>query len=329
MKKLLFFLLIAIVSKSQAQVNADCISSIPLCSTPNFTFFATSGFGSVNDLPSGSNISNPSTNPGSANAGCLLSGELKPQWLLITIGNPGNLEFVFGASGSANPQAGYYDWAMWPYSPATCAGIIGNTLPPIRCNWNATSTGGTGIASAGNIPAGGNPGNYEPPIAVNSCQQFIICISNYSGVNTLVSFQSLGTASLSCSPNCNPNYTICAGASATITPVNFAALTSPVYSLNPGGLTSTTGSFVVNPTTTTTYSTYITGLNTVGAVTTITATSNVSVNPLPVLAPTFTQVTCTNTLNAVNLNLTFNPSSATPTYAVLWSPTPSTVSSSQ
>jgi len=249
MKKIIFsvFLLIGIIKGYSQNINADCSQSIPLCTTPNFTFNATSGVGNVQDIPSPSNISNPTTNPASANAGCLLSGELKPQWLLITIANPGNLEFVFGAGNSPNPQAGFYDWAMWPYSANTCNNITNNTLPPVRCNWNATNTGGTGIASAANIPPGGNPGNYEPPLAVNACQQFIICISNYSGVNTLVSFQTLGTSSLTCNPNCNPNYSICAGATATVVPVNFANLTSPTYSLNPGALTSGTGNFVVTP----------------------------------------------------------------------------------
>lgn len=91
MKKLIFFLLVTIISAYKAQTNADCVNAIPLCSTPNFTFFATSGNGLVNDIPAGSNISNPSTNPNPPNAGCLLSGENVPQWLLITIGNSGNL----------------------------------------------------------------------------------------------------------------------------------------------------------------------------------------------------------------------------------------------
>jgi gliding motility-associated-like protein len=325
MKKIIFSIFIFIgVSKvfSQTNINADCSQSIPLCTTPNFTFNATSGVGNVADIPSPSNISNPTTNPASANAGCLLSGELKPQWLLITIANPGNLEFVFGAGNSPNPQAGFYDWAMWPYSSSTCNNIANNTLPPIRCNWNATSSGGTGIASAANIPPGGNPGNYEPPLAVNACQQFIICISNYSGINTLVSFQSIGTSSLTCNPNCNPNYTICAGSTATVTPVNFASLANPSYSLNPGALTSGTGSFVVTPNVTTTYTTYITGLNGLNAIQTITATSIVSVSPQPAVAPTTTQSSCTSTVNAINLGLTFNPVNPVPNYTVNWSPIP-------
>ncbi len=325
MKKIILFLLVVLVTNFKAQVNADCVNAIALCSTPSFTFFAGQGFGNTNETPTTNNISNPSINPGSSNSGCLLAGELKPQWLLITIGNAGMLEFVFGAANSQNPQTGCYDWAMWPYSPSTCANILNNTLPPVRCNWNATCSNGTGIASAASYGVfGGNAGDFEPPLAVNACQQFIICISNYSGVNTLVSFQSLGTASLSCNPNCNPSYQICSGNSVTITPVNYANLTNPSYSIQPGGTTNTTGTFVVSPTSTTTYTTFITGTNSNNAVITITATSNVTVNPQPQISPTFTQATCSSSLNAVNLNL-----SGSSSYTVLWSPSPSTLSTNQ
>lgn len=304
--------------------NDDCIDAIPLCTTPNFTFNATSGPGNVVDFTTASNVSNPQTNPNPPNAGCLLSGELKPQWLLITVGNPGSLEFVFGASASANPQAGFYDWAMWPYTPNSCNQIFNNTLAPIRCNWNASSTGGTGMASAANIPFGGNPGNYEAPLTVNACQQFIICISNYSGVNTLVSFQTLGTASLSCNPNCNPSYAVCPGASITIAPVNFANLANPTYSVFPGPLVNTTGTFVVSPSVSTNYTTFITGTNSSNAVQTISATLNVTVYPKPYLSPVVINGNCTSTGNSANLNVTFSPSGS-PNYTVAWSPTPSSI----
>lgn len=207
-KVVVFFLVLqAVLLKAQTNVNADCINAIPLCSTPSFTFFATSGVGAVVDFSTTSNISNPTNDPFPPNAGCLKSGELNPQWLLLTVGNPGMLEFVFGAGNSANPQAGFYDWSMWPYSPTTCNDILNNTLAPVRCNWNASSQGGTGLASAANIAAvGGQAGNFGSPLQVNACQQFIICISNYSGVSTLVSFLSLCTASLSCNPICNSSY---------------------------------------------------------------------------------------------------------------------------
>lgn len=331
MKKLFFSLISAlcIFSANAQNINADCINAIPLCSTPSFTFNATSGVGTVADICSTCNISNPTTNPYSSNGGCLLSGELKPQWLLITVGNAGNLEFVFGAGNSANPQAGYYDWAMWPYNPNTCTNIQNNTLPPIRCNWNGTSSGGTGVASASNIPTGGSPSNYEPPLPVLPCQQFIICISNYSGVNTLVSFQSLGTASLTCNPSClNVNSpALCAGSSASIIALSSGNVANLTYSINPGGITSTTPTFVINPTTSTNYTVYATGLNSNSVAVTQTAVSSVTVFPQPLAAPTVTQATCTNPSNGFDLGLGFNPSGASPAYTVTWSGIPQGITS--
>lgn len=324
MKKIVLFILILVSLKGLSQVNDNCINLIPLCSNPSFTFFANSGSGTIVDFTSASNVSNPVNNPFPPNAGCLKQGELKPQWLLLTVGNAGLLEFVFGAGNSLNPQVGCYDWAMWPYSPTTCADILNNTLPPIRCNWNGTCNGGTGLASATTMATfNGASTQFEPPLAVNACQQFVICISNFNGINTLVSFQSLGSASLSCNPNCNPNYSVCYGSNATILPVNFAALSSPVFSIQPGNVSNTTGSFVVSPTVTTTYTTFITGTNSMNSVQTITALSTVTVFAQPAVAPTVTNTTCTNTVNAVNLNLTYSTSGGpAPSYTVNWAPIP-------
>src|SRR4051812_3028498 len=122
MKRFLILFTVFSFARAFSQINADCISAIPLCNVPTFTFYATSGIGSYTDIPYPSNISNPSTNPASSNAGCLNAfpnGELNPQWLMLTVGNAGTLEFVFGAGNSSNPQVGYYDWAMWKYNPAT------------------------------------------------------------------------------------------------------------------------------------------------------------------------------------------------------------------
>jgi gliding motility-associated-like protein len=326
----LYLLLLFFPSLVFSQLNDNCLNAIPLCSNPSFTFFSNSGPGSIVDfsVPAQSNISNPTPNPNPPNTGCLLSGELNPQWLLLTVGNAGSLEFVFGAANSANPQVGLYDWIMWPYTPNTCAGIFNNTLPPIRCNWNGSGTGGTGVASASNIVAiGGNQVNFQPPIQVNACDQFIICISNFSGVNTLVSFQSLGSASLSCNPNCNPSYAICSGASASIVPVNFAGLTNPSFSIQPGGQTNVTGTFVVSPSTTTDYTTFITGLNSNNVVQTTTAVSTVTVFAQPSSVPTTTQTGCTSTLSAFNLNLNFVPASPVPNYTITWNTTPNGVTS--
>lgn len=325
MKKLFTIIFLTFFIAAHAQ-NADCISAIPLCNTPSFTFFATSGPGSVVDFSTTSTISNPTNDPFPPNFGCLKSGELNPQWLLLTVGNAGLLEFVFGAANSPNPQAGCYDWIMWPYSSTTCQDILNNTLAPIRCNWNATCSNGTGIASATNIAAlGGNIGDFGAPLSVNACQQFIICISNFSGVNTLVSFQSIGTASLSCNPNCNPNYTMCAGSAATIVPVNFAALANPVFSIQPGGQSNTTGSFVVTPSVTTSYTTFITGNNSTNAVQTITSVSTVTVRAQPSAVPSLTQSSCTNSLTNLSIGISFLPGPVS--YSINWSPLPNGINS--
>jgi gliding motility-associated-like protein len=315
MKKIaLSFLIIASLQKAYSQGNADCINSIVLCTNPSFNSDTINGNFNVN------NISNPNVNP-SGNLGCMLAGELSPQWLLLTIGNAGLLEFVFGNPNGPNPQAGFYDWAMWPYTPTTCNQIINNTLPPVRCNWNGALNNGTGLASPANFAVfNGFQANFEAPLAVNACDQFVICISNFSQVNTLVSFQNLGTASLVCSPNCNPSYAICAGLSATVAPPNIANLTNPTYSIIPGGFSNTTGSFVVSPNITTSYTTYITGTNNSGAVQTTTGVSTVTVNTQPLISPVIVQSSCTNTLSSVNLGLTFNPLAPIPGYTVTWLP---------
>lgn len=128
--------------------------------------------------------------------GCLQIGESNSTWMVINVYTAGNLEFSFGAGGA---QAGYYDWIMYPYNGlSTCTAISSNTLAPVRCNWNAVSSGGTGLAST--LPAGGDWGNYEPPLAVSANSQYIICFSNYSSATSTVPINFSGTATVGCSP---------------------------------------------------------------------------------------------------------------------------------
>lgn len=176
----------------------DCGQAVTVCT--NLTFAVDpNGFGSVNEIcAAGTCAANPNINPASSNSGCLLAGELNSTWLLVTITSPGTLEFSFGDNTTPYPQSGYYDWSMWPYSPTACSQILAGTLAPIRCNWNATSSGGTGIAAPANIPPGGSAGNFEPPITVTTGQQFVICFSNYSSVTTNVPLRFFGTAGIAC-----------------------------------------------------------------------------------------------------------------------------------
>ncbi|MBL7910474.1 MAG: gliding motility-associated C-terminal domain-containing protein [Bacteroidia bacterium] len=124
-----------------------------------------------------------------------------------------------------------------------------------------------------------------------------------------------------------PNQTICAGSTAAFSVPNNSLLTSPSYSVNPGGLTNTTGNFTVSPLVTTTYTTYVTGLNSSSVTATETQTFIVFVNPSPSASPTTTQTSCTNTVNAFNLGLTFTPAVPVPNYTVNWSTIPTGVTS--
>ena len=305
------FSVVILGSSVEAQNVAACNAAQPVCTNPNFQFTSSAGTG----LPGSLNVSNPTTNPqtgngnnssGPSNSGCLLSGGPGPQWLLITVSSNGNLGFSFGAAGSANPQIGFYDWAMWPYSPAACTNIFNNTLPPVSCNWNASSSGGTGM---GPTPAGANVGNFQPSLSVTAGQQFIICISNYSGVNTAVSFSNTGTAGLSCNPFVIAPKTICNGSSAVLT--GSTNLTGASATITPGGQVSTGSgiSFTVSPTTTTSYTVTLQGTNSMNSVVTVTTVTSVNVITPTVSINSFSTV-CENG----NVNLTAN-SSGTVTYS--------------
>ncbi|MEN9640183.1 MAG: hypothetical protein RLZZ262_2052 [Bacteroidota bacterium] len=178
---------------------ADCVSAA--CACDGFSFALTpTGSGTFADVPSPGSTSNPSFGGGppwgGTDAGCLLAGELNSHWITFTIASSGTLAFSFGQNSNGG-QFGFYDWSMWPYNGlSTCSDIANNLVPPARCLWNATTVGGTGLASP--VPAGGNPGNYGPPLNVVAGQQFVLCLSNYSYVTANVVLDFFGTASIQC-----------------------------------------------------------------------------------------------------------------------------------
>lgn len=285
--------------RTAAQSVNACNNAQNICNSPNFVF--TAG-GAQTGLPNGLNVSNPTTNPQGINSGCLLSGGPGPQWLLITVGGSGNLGFSFGANGSPNPQAGFYDWAMWPYTASTCANIFNNTLPPVSCNWNGSSTGGTGM---GAVPAGGSASNFQPSIPVVAGQQYLILISNYSGVNTAVSFSSTGTANLSCSPLIIGSATVCPNQSAVVT-ASLPGISNPQYTLMPGGVVQTSPSFTVSAAATTVYTVMASGINSSASTYSTSNTFTLTINPNTVLAIT----NPTNYCNGSSLTFTANPPGA-------------------
>jgi len=277
--------------------NWDCNTAEYGCTIGNFTTNSNGG-GAVNDLPAGNNISNPSTNPGSAgNSGCLFSNELNPTWIIFTVSTPGYLEFTLGAAGGS----GFYDWALWPYYEAgspqsiggadACSEIQNNLLPPVACNWNASSAGFTGMVEAGNLPPGANQGNFENSFLVQPGDQFVLCFSNFSGligqnVPIYTGADIPGTngsnpADITCDPS-SVGTTICLGDVATVT-INTGGIAGATFTFlnNQGDLVDPTApgpSFDLTPTDTTTYQVEVTNG-------TITDTVDVTVNVIPPPVP--------------------------------------------
>lgn len=103
MKKIIYTIaasLALITTQAQTITDpADCEVAVFGCTINNFT--AGIGPGNFNDIPSGNNVSNPTTNPGSAgNSGCLLANELNPTWMIFTIQQSGYFEFTLGSPNS-------------------------------------------------------------------------------------------------------------------------------------------------------------------------------------------------------------------------------------
>ncbi len=195
---------ITVVETSPPVVASNCANFANVCTNYGFQI-QPNGYGTVREIPNATvgSISNPLyglSNPpnpwGTPNQGCLRSGEMNSTWMVINISVSGSLQFTFGGVGT---QMGYYDWAMYPYNGASsCSAISGNTLAPVRCNWNAQNYGGTGLALSTALPTGGVSGNFEPPLNVVAGQKYIICFSNWSNSTTSVPLVFGGTATVSC-----------------------------------------------------------------------------------------------------------------------------------
>ncbi len=188
----------ASLSGSSGNSAPDCGDHIDVCTDLSFDIDA-SGVG-LDELPALGGTSNPdysiSGNPWSGNQGCQMDGETYPTWLRINITTAGNLAFTFGGGGA---QSGFYDWTLWQYSSTICTDISNDVAAPVRCNWNGVDNGGTGCENS--IPVGGDATNYEPALAVNANEQYLILFNNYSAVTTTVPLDfTNSSATVSCSP---------------------------------------------------------------------------------------------------------------------------------
>lgn len=254
MKQTLSFLVILLstISLAQTVTPNNCNVAIAGCTSPSFTIAPNNSSTNIVDFTAGS-ISDPSTNPNPSpgNAGCLLTGETSSTFITINVISSGTLAWsIIGTAG------GCFDWIMWPMvtQASVCAGINGNTLPPIACNWNGACNGNTGMAPAGSLPLGGNASCYENPLVVTAGQQFMLCLSNYSGTQQNVGLNFFGTAGVACGVAA-PNKTICQGNSTSVT-ISTPGLINPQFQwLVTTGVSNITGgtNVQVSPTLTTVY----------------------------------------------------------------------------
>lgn len=180
---------------------SDCISAVNVCENLNFQIDP-NGSGFINEIPALGSLANPMydyldgmMSPwGTDNSGCLRNGELNSTWMVLNIWQSGLLNFTFGGMGT---QAGFYDWIMYPYDPDnTCQDIYNNAIAPVRCNWNLSAMGGTGLQTV--IPPGGSAGNFETPLNVAAGDQYLICFSNFSSATNNVPLDFGGTAVVGC-----------------------------------------------------------------------------------------------------------------------------------
>ena len=269
MRKLLFLLTSLASTFAIAQTYpVNCDGAIQGCSTPGFPI-STNNTGNIVDFTAGTG-SNPSTNPNPVpgNSGCLLTGETTSTFITITASSSGTLEWSLqGANGT-----GFFDWIMWPYqapvngvSP-TCAMLQNGTQPPVACNWNGSSNGFTGMAAPGNLPPGAQQGNFEHALNVQPGDQFLLCLSNYSGTTQNVDLDFFGTASVTCGASA-PDQTICIGSSATVD-INTTGMVTPTFNwLVTNGVSNTSGGtgVIVTPNVTTTYQVEVLDIGTPGS----------------------------------------------------------------
>jgi gliding motility-associated-like protein len=293
MKKLL--LLFLVLTGFSIHSQTSCQNAQPFCT------------GGISGVTFPATVNGPPAQVG-PDYDCLFT-QPNPAWYYLQIGQSGNLIFtIAGQIGNGPGQD--VDFCCWgPFNSLSgiCNSLTANYV--VDCSYSPSYTETCTIPN-------GVAGQY-----------YMVLITNYANVQQNIVFNQIGgTGSTNCALLAN-NAVICAGNNATII-ANNPNLTGPSYSMNPGAITSPNATFVVSPSVTTQYTLYCTGTNNLNNVVTVTTVANVTVNPNPQIAPTFTQTSCTNTLNSVNLNLTFNPPGA-PSYTVLWSPTPASISPNQ
>ena len=90
-------------------VSNACNIAQNICNSSPLTFPLSQGASPSPVVPPAGSIANPNSNPaGGGLYGCLLAGELNPNWFILNITSNGLLEFQIGAAGGS----GYYAHIM-------------------------------------------------------------------------------------------------------------------------------------------------------------------------------------------------------------------------
>lgn len=283
MKHFLFILsfLTVLLLPDYTSAQNTCNNPTPICPNQNFQFAP----GGPAGLPPGLNVSNPVFGaPSGTNQGCQFNDAVNPQWLLLTVVSSGSLGFNLGGPGSTAPQNGMLHWSLYQYNASTCANIVGNTQAPIACNYNCSSTGGTGFGTLPPLPA--NQCNYyqtgATPLMVNPGDQFLLLVSNVNGTNTSISFNSTGSAQLGCSLFSVTSATACPNQPTVVTSSwpGYTGITYTILPAPPAGSVQPGPNFSVSAAATTVYTvTAAAGNNGFGQPTRATAFFTLTINP--------------------------------------------------
>lgn len=292
MKNTLLFLLSLFSAAAIAQ--STCQTAKPFCA----------GGVSGETFPATTNVTGAQTGP---NYGCLLSTP-NPAWYYLQINQSGNLDILIQGTitvpppGSPGQDVDFICWGPFSSLTGICDSLTANKI--VDCSYSGSFT------ETLNIP-NGITGQY-----------YMVLITNFANVvQDIIFSQYAGTGNTNCGL-LGSKSKICAGSSATVVATNSGSLTNPTYSINPGGLTNNTGTFIVSPLVSTNYTLFVTGMNNLQQLTTQTAVANVTVNPQPSAVPQVTNTTCTSTINAFNMNVAFTPSTAAPGYTINWGGNP-------
>lgn len=138
---------------------SDCLGAVAVCNNQQINFNP-SNTGNVADL-------------NASNDGCL-AGEQQGVWFRFTTNAAGTIAFTLNV-----PAGTDYDFAVWgPYGTLnpTCP----PSVPPIRCNWSAT-TGPTGLNYTSLQPSVGAIGSpFSQWIDVLANQTYLLYVDNWS-----------------------------------------------------------------------------------------------------------------------------------------------------